>query len=375
MFTYNKKQWVRAIFGLLLSGLIMNPLLVNATSSVGIVGSQGLSPIEREALIVALVKQVQILQAKLLELQKTTPNNNAVYETVQLDTYRKLLLPLRELAEIEYDKLRGRNNNRGGYNNTCTSTDVKAAQNLIVSKNGLFHCFGKDDKYVITGSLKTNATQMYCIDSTGFSGVIPASERIPVIGRAACNLDPNAAVHDPSGVTSSDYTTGATDARIEIVTYTDFDCPFCKQFHDTIGTIIKEYKDVSVSYRHFPIETAFPNAKKLAITAECVGMLEGDEAFWKFADRLFASREVNETTDMEEVDSLAAKIGVSRSQIAKCQLSDVAREAVETDMGEGLYSGITGAPMSFIYLDGQVGRLDGAQPLHIVRQILDKLTE
>jgi protein-disulfide isomerase len=290
------------------------------------------------------------------------------YESGQLDTFKQLLNPLRAVAEIEYD-------DQGGYSNVCASSYVRATKKSIVSKDGVFNCAGAEDKYVIIGSLRTNATRSYCIDATGFSGTISASERIGAVGRTACNFDPDAKVQDPPPVTAADYTTGATDARVKIVTYTDFDCPFCKQFHDTLSTIVNEYDDVSVTYRHFPLEALFPNAKKIAITAECVGMLKNDNVFWKFADKLFASREINETTNINVVDSLAVKVGASRSKLVTCQLSDAAREAVEADMGEGLHSGVTGAPMSFIFLDDQVGRIDGAQPLAIVKQILDKLSE
>ncbi|MCA9363168.1 thioredoxin domain-containing protein [Candidatus Kaiserbacteria bacterium] len=90
------------------------------------------------------------------------------------------------------------------------------------------------------------------------------------------NMDP---------VTESDNIKGNPDAGIVIVEYSDFDCPFCTRFHATMNQVVKEYDgEVAWVYRHFPLEQLHPNAKSVAIASECVAKLEGNDAFWKFAD-------------------------------------------------------------------------------------------
>ena len=69
----------------------------------------------------------------------------------------------------------------------------------------------------------------------------------------------------PALITADDYEHGAPNAPIKILTFTDFDCPFCKLFHDTLNTVVENNSDVSVVYRHFPLEELHPNATELAI--------------------------------------------------------------------------------------------------------------
>jgi len=179
----------------------------------------------------------------------------------------------------------------------------------------------------------------------------------------------------PSAVTAADYTKGSLTAPIQIVTYTDLDCPFCKMFHTTLSSIAKNYPDVAITYRHFPLEQLHPNAVGLAIAAECVGSLAGDAAFWKFIDGLFASREINKQTDMAQIPSLALQAGVSNSALTQCRQSEGARRAVEADSAEGVKSGVQGTPMSFVFYNGQVGEINGAQPLLVVEKTLNLLLD
>jgi len=179
----------------------------------------------------------------------------------------------------------------------------------------------------------------------------------------------------PSEVTKADYTRGDINSLIQIVTYTDFDCPFCKMFHSTLNSLSKKYPDVAITYRHFPIEQLHPRAKELAIAAECVGSIKGDAAFWKFTDALFASRDIQSTTDMRKIPSLALQAGVSSSALSLCRKSEEARSAVEEDMHEGTQSGVQGTPMSFVFFDGEVGKISGAQPLSKLEDGVNELLQ
>jgi protein-disulfide isomerase len=177
-----------------------------------------------------------------------------------------------------------------------------------------------------------------------------------------------------SPVTTSDYTTGPANAKKQIVTFTDFDCPFCHSFHTTLTTLLAERSDISVTYRHFPLEQLHPNATKLAVAAECAGRLGGDSAFWDFINSMFASRDVNETTDITKLNSFVAMAGISPTVFAQCQAGTAALDAVEADMADGQRGGVRGTPASFVFVDGEVvGEINGAQPLSVVETMLEKL--
>ena len=101
---------------------------------------------------------------------------------------------------------------------------------------------------------------------------------------------PNPQEIDPTKipeVTAEDWVKGNREAKIALIEYSDFECPFCQQFHSSAQQAIEAYpNDLQWVYRHFPLEF-HPNANKYAYTAECVGEAGGNEAFWKFADTIF----------------------------------------------------------------------------------------
>lgn len=178
----------------------------------------------------------------------------------------------------------------------------------------------------------------------------------------------------PAPIDANDYTRGPANARIKIVTFTDFDCPFCKKFHETLNAILVKYSDVSVTYRHFPLEQLHPNTKNLSIAAECVGTIGGDVAFWKFIDLAFNSRAVNDTTNMLKLNTFASVALIPTPAFETCRKSKSAEASVVADMKDGTNAGVMGTPQSFIFLDGvKVGTLNGSQPLIVVEEIIKNL--
>lgn len=109
--------------------------------------------------------------------------------------------------------------------------------------------------------------------------------------------DPNAAISDPSVEVAGtvapidferDHILGDRSARVAIIEYSDYECPFCHRVHPTYKQIMDQYDGkVMWVFRHFPL--AFhPEAMPLAIASECVASLKGNDAFWKFTDDVMA---------------------------------------------------------------------------------------
>jgi predicted DsbA family dithiol-disulfide isomerase len=82
-----------------------------------------------------------------------------------------------------------------------------------------------------------------------------------------------------------DHIIGNPNAPIVIVEYSDFQCPYCKIFHQTMKRIVAE-SDGSVAwvYRHWPIQSS---SFEKAVASECVASIKGNEAFWAYTDLLF----------------------------------------------------------------------------------------
>ncbi len=104
---------------------------------------------------------------------------------------------------------------------------------------------------------------------------------------AGTNADTLALMNE---ITADDHYIGNLDAPIKIVEYSDFECPFCKRFHQTMHNIAESYgpDELVWVYRHFPLESIHPQAKALAVASECVAKSAGNNGFWAFTDAYLA---------------------------------------------------------------------------------------
>ena len=101
----------------------------------------------------------------------------------------------------------------------------------------------------------------------------------------------------------SDHIRGNPAAPVTLVEYSDFECPFCKRFHTTAKRLVDESGGrVKWVYRHFPLDELHPvKARQEAVASECAAELGGNDAFWKFADRLYELTPSNNKTDIRSV--------------------------------------------------------------------------
>ena len=95
----------------------------------------------------------------------------------------------------------------------------------------------------------------------------------------------------PIPISGDDHIFGNKNADVIIVEYSDFECPFCQQFHPTLKQIVADYDgQVAWAYRHLPLESlGHVNAKPAAEASECVAELGGNDAFWQYTNLLFGT--------------------------------------------------------------------------------------
>lgn len=179
-------------------------------------------------------------------------------------------------------------------------------------------------------------------------------------------------------VDENDHIRGNPNAPIMIVEYSDFDCPFCKNFHETMQLVMDNYGtsgEVAWVYRHFPLEQLHPSAPRIALASECVAKLGGNDAFWHFADQVFGERGTNEPTNVSRLTEFATTAGVDGTAFDTCVANEETKAAVEEDFNDALNAGARGTPHSIISVGGQQGLINGAQPYEVVSQIIDNLLE
>lgn len=171
-------------------------------------------------------------------------------------------------------------------------------------------------------------------------------------------------------VTNDDHARGANKPKVTLIEYSDFECPFCKRFHDTTQQILEKYGDkVRIVYRHYPL-SFHPQAQKLAEASECVAKLGGTEAFYKFHDYVFESPdEVNSDTALDAV----AAIGYSTSAVQTCLDKGEFTQKIKDQTAGGTTAGVRGTPGTILVTDdGEYEMISGALPFEQVEPTLQK---
>lgn len=179
-------------------------------------------------------------------------------------------------------------------------------------------------------------------------------------------------------VTADDHIRGNPNAPILLVEYSDYDCPFCKNFHDTLTRVMAEYGTqgkVAWVYRQFPLQQLHPNAPLIAHASECVAELGGNDAFWKFTDLVFNERGTNEQTNMTKISDFAVSAGVDKTAFESCNESGRHQDDVTNDLQDAVATGGRGTPHTIVLVGDQQAVITGAQPYSEVKRILDNLID
>jgi len=148
-----------------------------------------------------------------------------------------------------------------------------------------------------------------------------------------------------------DHIRGTPSAAVSLIEYTDFECPFCKRFHDTPKGLLDRYQGrVNWVVRNFPLPFHDPAARKEALAGECVARLGGNDAYWKYADAVFANTKSNGGGLPEEhsVEKLAEAVGVKRAALATCMNDEAAIKSVDQDIADGNAAGVSGTPTTVV---------------------------
>lgn len=183
---------------------------------------------------------------------------------------------------------------------------------------------------------------------------------------------------DVAPVSERDHIIGNPQAKIVIVEYSDTECPYCKNFHETMEQIVADYgKDGTVAwvYRHFPLDQIHPKARKEAEATECAAELGGNDAFWKYVGRLFEITPSNNRLDPAELPKIAVEIGLDEKKFNECLASGKYAERVEADYQSGIDAGVEGTPYSLVVVKGSktVVPINGGQPYSVVKEVIDTL--
>jgi protein-disulfide isomerase len=175
-------------------------------------------------------------------------------------------------------------------------------------------------------------------------------------------------------ITNADHVQGSKDAEVILLEYSDTECPFCKQFEDTIQQAQKEYgSKIARIYRPYPL-SFHQNAQKEAEASECVAEQGGDAAFFKYMDAIFTRTTSNGSGfSLTALAPLATEQGLDGATLQECIDSGKYATKVSDSEKTGSDMGVNGTPGTFILKkDGTGLLLPGAVPYSLLKSEIDK---
>jgi protein-disulfide isomerase len=155
---------------------------------------------------------------------------------------------------------------------------------------------------------------------------------------------------------------GPQDAPIELIEFSDFQCPFCQRANPIVEQVLKTYGNrIHFVYRHYPLPN-HPNARPAAEAAACAGE---QGRFWEYHDQLFANATRLTDADLKQH---AVTAGLDAPRFNACVDGHKFKSQVDKDLAEGGEAGVSGTPAFFI--NGRA--LEGAQPFEAFKRVIDE---
>jgi len=135
---------------------------------------------------------------------------------------------------------------------------------------------------------------------------------------------------------------GPHNARITLIEFSDFECPYCSRAISTIAGLLHAYpNDAKLIYKEFPLEL-HPHARMAAAAA----LAAADQGkFWEMHDKLFANYN---RLSQERINELAQEAGLDMERFRKDIASGKYETHIERDINDGQQAGVQGTPTLFV---------------------------
>ena len=155
---------------------------------------------------------------------------------------------------------------------------------------------------------------------------------------------------------------GPADAKVTIVEFSDFECPFCSKAKLTVDKVMESYAGkVKLVFRHYPLPM-HPNAPKASEAALCAG---DQGKFWEMHDKLFENQRA---LGVDALKGYAKAVGVDEAKFTACLDSGEKAASVAEDVKAATEAGVNSTPTFFI--NGR--ELSGAQPEEEFKRVIDE---
>jgi protein-disulfide isomerase len=164
-------------------------------------------------------------------------------------------------------------------------------------------------------------------------------------------------------VEKTDHIRGNKNAKVTLVEFSDFQCPYSEQFNPAVDKILTDYKDkVRLVFKNYPLTTIHPMAQKAAEAAECAS---DQNKYWEMHDKLFANQS---SLSVENFKIWAKDLGLNEKKFNTCLDDGTKAAKVQADQTYGDSIGVNGTPTS--YVNGNI--VAGAQSYDYVKNLVDQ---
>jgi protein-disulfide isomerase len=163
-------------------------------------------------------------------------------------------------------------------------------------------------------------------------------------------------------VSERDHVLGPETARVTLLEYGDYECPYCGAAHPEVKHVVGAMgDDLRFAFRHFPLTQAHPHAYQAAEAAEAAG---AQGRFWEMHDLLFENQD---RLGLRDVMTLATALGLDLERFVGDLRSHAYAGRLREDFLSGIRSGVNGTPSFFINGVRHDGGYDQASLLEAIR--------
>ncbi len=162
---------------------------------------------------------------------------------------------------------------------------------------------------------------------------------------------------------AKDHIWGNKNAKVTLIEYSDFECPYCARHYDTVKQIQQAYpNNIRIVYRHFPL-SFHPNAQKAAEASECASV---QGKFWEMHDKIFEANKAGKM-GIDQWKQDAKDLKLDTAKFNKCLDDGEMASVVAADQAEASNAGVSGTPATFV--NGEL--IEGALPFASFQSKID----
>jgi protein-disulfide isomerase len=142
---------------------------------------------------------------------------------------------------------------------------------------------------------------------------------------------------------------GPANAPLQLVEFSDFQCPHCKEAQPTLERLLKDYPQARFVSQVFPLRNIHSEAEKAAETGVCVAKIGGNDAFFKYTDTVYGNQA--QLTPQGSEQALASSVkaaGVDDAKVKACVAEPSTKAAVDASIQVGEEVGVNQTPLLFV---------------------------